>query len=97
MTQSQARVSTSRPDRYAKQLVSHLGRRNPPRQEGAGMRLTFDRGSSVVTPGEDFLLLQAYADTAEDLAFVEDVVARHLLRFGEQDQLTVQWEPVGSP
>ncbi len=97
MIQSQARVSTSRPGRYAKQLVSHLGRHNPPRQEGTGTRLTFDRGSSVVTPGEDFLLLQVDADTAEDLAFVEDVVARHLVRFGEQDQLTVQWEPVGSP
>jgi hypothetical protein len=97
MTQSQARVSTSRPDRYAKQLVSHLGRRNPPRQEGTGTRLTLDRGSSMVTPGEDFLMLQVYADTAEDLAFAEDVVARHLVRFGEQDQLTVQWEPVESP
>ncbi len=51
----------------------------------------------MVTPVEDFLLLQAYADSGEDLAFVEDVVARHLVRFGEQDRLTVQWEPVGSP
>ncbi|MBB5874387.1 hypothetical protein F4553_007821 [Allocatelliglobosispora scoriae] len=91
MITSRADVATDRPERYAKQLVSHLGRHTPPIEEGEGHRLVFGSGTCLVSPGTDTLVLVATAEDAEALAQVEDVVARHLIRFGEKDELAVTW------
>jgi hypothetical protein len=91
MIASRADVVTGRPERYAKQLVSHLGRRTPPVEEEGGHRLMFGMGSCLVSPGEGTLLLLAQAEDTESLSQVEDVVGRHLIRFGEKDELTVSW------
>jgi hypothetical protein len=91
MLTSRADVVTDRPARYAKQLVSHLGRHTPPVEEADGHRLTFGDGSCLVTAGEQTLVLLATAPDPESLARVEDVVGRHLIRFGEKDELSVDW------
>jgi len=88
---SRAEVATDRPARYAKQLVSHLGRHTPPAEEADGHRLIFGSGTCLVTPRETDLLLIASAETAEQLDQVRDVVGRHLIRFGEKDELRVDW------
>ena len=97
---STAHVRTETPGRYAKQLLSHLGRKAPSQTypsgaaetaEITGGRLTFADGSGVleVVPGE--LTLHADADTADGLAHVQDVLGRHLVRFGSRDELVVDW------
>ncbi|QJY48908.1 DUF2218 domain-containing protein [Pseudonocardia broussonetiae] len=92
---STASVTTDAPARYAKQLLSHLGRKNTVEPlDGApeGGRLVFAYGVGTVQPGDGALLLGAEAEGAEDLAHVEDVLARHLERFGAKRELTVTWE-----
>jgi hypothetical protein len=42
------------------------------------------------TPGT--LVLRAEAPDAEELARLEDVVGRHLVRFGERGELKVAWD-----
>jgi len=92
---STASVATDAPARYAKQLLSHLGRKNTVEPvDGApdGGRLVFSYGSGTVAPTDGALLLGAEAESAEDLAHVEDVLKRHLERFGAKRELVVTWE-----
>ena len=96
MPRSTAVVATDAPARYAKQLLAHLGRKNT--VEGLdgvpdGGRLVFAYGTGTVRPGDGTLVLDAAADDADGLARVEDVLGRHLERFGARRELVVTWEP----
>ena len=96
MIRSQAVVATDAPARYAKQLLSHLGRRRPAEpvpDAPDGGRLVFPDGTGTVLPGEGELVLVAEAEDADGLAHVQDVLARHLERFGAKRELVVSWEP----
>ncbi|MDQ0597417.1 hypothetical protein QF037_001762 [Streptomyces canus] len=92
MPRSEARVATDRPHRYAKQLASHLGRRSETSwDEGSGEGgIVFQNGTGTLTATEGALLLAVETD-AEHLAVLEDVVGRHLVRFGTKDELVVEW------
>lgn len=89
---SAAHVVTGRPARYGKQLVSHLGKR----AEGAW---NDEAGSGWIDFGESRVELTAVTDaldirldaTPQRLAAMEDVVGRHLVRFGARDELVVRW------
>jgi hypothetical protein len=98
---STAVVPTDAAARYAKQLLAHLGRKNtvePVEGEPDGGRLVFAYGTGTVRPTADGLVLDAAADDAEGLAHVEDVLARHLERFGARRELVVRWQrPTGHP
>lgn len=92
MARSEARVLTDRPHRYAKQLAAHLGRRAEStwdEEKGEG-RIAFPRGTGTLTATEGALLLTLETD-AEHLDRLEDVMGRHLIRFGTRDELLVEW------
>jgi hypothetical protein len=94
MHRSTADVSTSAAVRYAKQLLAHLGRNaivQPLEGEPDGGRLVFAYGVGVVCPAGDTLILHAEADDLDGLAHVEDVLGRHLERFGVRRELSVSW------
>jgi uncharacterized protein len=88
---STAIVATTRPERYLKQLASHLGQRIPVVQEGLRTVWAFPFGECVGTATPETLELHAEATTADDLARIEDVIGRHLERFGARDTLIVRW------
>ena len=94
MPTSTAVVATDSAARYAKQLLAHLGRRTPVEpvegETDAG-RLVFADGTGTVRPGVDALVLVAEAADLTGLAHVEDVLARHLERFGARRELVVAW------
>lgn len=92
-----ADVVTDRPERYGKQLVSHLGRRHGGEWEarkGSGW-IDLATGRASVTVADGALLLRITADTDDELSRLEDVVERHLVRFGERDELSVTWQREG--
>ncbi len=94
MLTSSAVVATDAPARYAKQLLSHLGRKNTVESlddAPEGGRLVFAYGTATLRPGDGQLQLDASAPDEEGLAHVEDVVKRHLERFGTRAELTVDW------
>jgi hypothetical protein len=96
VTSSTAVVPTDAPVRYAKQLLAHLGRKNAVEVvEGApdAGRLLFAYGTGTVRPEDGRLVLEAVADDAEALARVQDVLGRHLERFGARRELVVRWSP----
>ena len=92
-TTSTAQVSTDRPGRYAKQLVSHLSRRVEGTwsdDDGRGS-LEFPAGRGYLVAVDGVLDLRVEAP-AENIAQLEDVVGRHLVRFGKRDELVVAWQ-----
>jgi len=92
MPRSEARVVTDRPHRYAKQLAAHLGRKvgSSWDDEAGHGALTFQMGTATLT-AEPGLLLLAVEGEADSLDRLEDVVGRHLVRFGAKDELVAEW------
>jgi hypothetical protein len=95
MLSSQARVVTDQPARYVKQLVSHLGHRvtTSVADDGTGL-VEFERGRCTLAPEAGVLVLAAVAEDDETMARLQDVVGRHLERFGAKAGLSVDWSPV---
>jgi hypothetical protein len=91
-----ATVATARPERYGKQLVSHLGRRNGGEwstEDGSGW-IDLGSGRATLLADEGGLHLTVVANE-EDLSRLQDVLASHLIRFGDRDELHVSWTTVG--
>jgi hypothetical protein len=86
-----ASVATATPERYAKQLASHLGRRLEVREDAAGTRLLFPDGECLLSPRDRALDLRASASGEAELDRVTGVVGSHLERFGQRNELTVEW------
>jgi hypothetical protein len=90
---STARVATDRAERYRKQLAGHFGHRIEVREEADGTVLVWGGGgTTTLTVTDDALVMVARADDVAGLDRVEDVTGRHLIRFGEKDELIVEWE-----
>ncbi|MER6302352.1 DUF2218 domain-containing protein [Kitasatospora sp. NPDC001539] len=92
MPVSTARVVTDRPGRYAKQLAAHMGRKIEAtfsEETGRGT-LVFGAGTATLEAAPDALLLTVEGER-ENLPGLEDVVGRHLVRFGTRDELVVEW------
>lgn len=90
MPTSHASIATDRPARYAKQLVSHLTRRATGEwndAEGRGW-LDFGGGRAALIAKGAALDIDVEGD---DVERVENVVGRHLVRFGAKDELVVEW------
>jgi uncharacterized protein len=91
---STAAVPTDAAERYAKQLLSHLGRKNPVEPvDGVhdAWRLVFAYGVGMIRSEGDRIVLEAAAADEESLARVKDVLGRHLERFGARRELVVHW------
>jgi hypothetical protein len=86
-----ASVETTTPGRYAKQLASHLGRRAAVIERADGIEITIDAGACLMTVRDDALELRASAADGPALDVVKDVIGRHLERFGQRNELHVDW------
>ena len=89
---ARADVPTDAPERYAKQLVSHLGRKVEWTTDGPVSTAAIAGGTGVVEVGDGVLTLRAQAPDDESLARVQDVLGRHLERFGQRNELVVTWD-----
>lgn len=91
---SVATVATERAPRYGKQLVSHLGRRSVgawDEDAETGSLVMGDGAARVtLTSAPSALIIEVQADDTA-IATYQDVVGRHLERFGERDELAVEW------
>ena len=97
MLESTAQVATPSPARFVKQVVSHLGHKltTELRPDGNGVVDAGD-GQCTMAPGDGVLVLTAVAETADGMAHIQDVVGRHLQRFGAREGLQVTWEPAAT-
>jgi hypothetical protein len=92
---ARADVATATPERYAKQLVAHLGRKvaftEVESEAGPGSAVDIGEARGTVVPGDGVLVLLAEAPDDDGLARVQDVLGRHLERFGQRQELVVTW------
>jgi hypothetical protein len=96
-----ASVATPTPERYAKQLAAHLGRKLEVREEADGLRLIFGPGDGtadgtsigdcLLRPQDAALELSASAADPAALERITQVVGSHLERFGQRNELVVVW------
>jgi caffeoyl-CoA O-methyltransferase len=95
MPTATAFVVTSRPQRYIKQLVSHFGNKVQTELTDDGGRLQFDFGTCDLKAAPTGIEMIGTAEDAAQLETLKDVVARHLIRFGSNDELVVTWSSGG--
>jgi hypothetical protein len=93
---TRADVPTDAPERYAKQLVSHLGHRVEFTVDGPRSTAAIAGGTGVVEVGDGVLILRASAPDAATLDRVQDVLGRHLEPFGQRNELAVVWTDDGA-
>jgi caffeoyl-CoA O-methyltransferase len=88
-----AHLDSTRPERYIKQLVSHLGTRLETKliDPTHGRVEVPGGGWCVLTAGETGIELRAGADAPDPMAHIQDVVGRHLLRFTKSEDVTLDW------
>ena len=94
---SRADVATGAPGRYAKQLISHLGRKVPFTGDATTAPATAGIGGATagIVVREGVLTLWAAGDDEESVARVEHVLGSHLERFAQREALTVRWVRTG--
>jgi hypothetical protein len=83
-------VEMERPERYAKQLRSHLANK----AKGYDDFIIFDFGVGHITTTETSVRLEAFADTDKMLEKVQNVLSRHLLKFSKQEDTSVWWSRI---
>ena len=94
-------VATERPARYIKQLGSHMGRKLGTAELPDGLRLIFNRdgifrGYGDLRETDGALVREVRAESDEQAIGVAGVLERHLVRFGERDELAVTFEAVSA-
>jgi hypothetical protein len=92
---SQAAVETGKASGYLQQLCKHFGHKIPVQFDSMHGRIEFPMGVCDLDAAAEpnVLRLRASAATADDLSRLEDVVARHLVRFAFREELEVAWTP----
>jgi hypothetical protein len=96
MLYARAEVVTATPDRFIRQLVSHLSHKVTTELHSDQTALiAVHDGQCKLTSEGGLLVLEATADSAEGLAHIQDVVGRHLERFGARTALRVEWKHAG--
>ena len=95
LLRSVARVETSNASRHLQQLCKHFAHKVPTRFDRADGRIEFPIGEVVLSADAAGLDLSLACRSASERADLEDVVARHLVRFAFRDELTVDWHRAG--
>ena len=86
-------MSTDRPERYAKQLAGHWARKGSADTTDGTTVIRFDTGQVVtLVPEPGVLRIEASVPEGGDADRFAEVVADHLQRFGQRDELSVVWD-----
>ncbi len=88
---SEARVPTAVPRRYLAQLCKHFEHKLPVTLAEDRGRIEFSGGVCALEAGDETLTMRLTAGDEAALARLEDVIARHLLRFAFREKPEVHW------
>lgn len=92
MLKSSATLIIDRPERYAKQLASHIGHKAEVVTEGTLSTVKFGNGAiGTIDVNSDSVLLGATAETEEQLVLAKNVLGRHLLKFAKLEDGELDW------
>lgn len=86
-----ARVETAKAPRYLKALCNHFAHKVTASYDDMNGRIQFPFGDCELNATADALYITVTAPDEMMFARTKDVVADHLVRFGEKEELTVTW------
>jgi hypothetical protein len=90
---SRAEIATPQASRYLQQLCKHFAHKLPVTHDAESGRIAFSVGLCDLLASEGRLRLDCTSPDAEQLHRLEDVVARHLIRFAFREGLRIVWQP----
>jgi len=93
--QSQAIIQTAHAKRYLGQFCKHFAHKLPVELDPAlaSGQVRFGAGVCRLAADEDALTMEVGAESGESVAALQDVVARHLVRFAFREELSMVWLP----
>lgn len=90
-TISRADVATREGRKYLIQLCKHFQHKRPASWADDRGRIEFGSGLCELSADDSGLHISATANDAESLPQLEDVIARHLVRFAFREELVIDW------
>ena len=94
LVRSSAEVATELPQRYLTQLCKHFEHKLAVTYDGPAGEIVFSVGTCRLRAGSSVLTLSLEAPDAASLAQLQDVVARHLVRFAFREEMQIDWHAV---
>jgi hypothetical protein len=88
---SVATVATPHASRYLQQLCKHFQHKLPVTFDPHSGQIVYSVGDCRLVAGEAVLTLLLMAQDPARLEQLQDVVARHLLRFAFREGVTIDW------
>lgn len=92
---SRCTISTEYASKYLQQLCKHFAHKRPTTFNERTGQISFSAGECRLQANEAELLITVEATDAEHLPQLEDVVARHLVRFAFREELQFVWHRFG--
>jgi len=91
---SRAVVSTAKASRYLQQLCKHFQHKRPVAFDRHAGEITFSIGICRVNADADTLTLALTAPDDDQIAQLEQIIARHLLRFAFREDMQIDWRRI---
>nr|WP_294510626.1 DUF2218 domain-containing protein [uncultured Rhodopila sp.] len=93
MNASTAEITTPLASRYMTQLCKHFQHKLPVTLDDAAGHIVFSIGDCRLRAEADRLTLSLDSPDDAQLLQLQDVVARHLLRFAFRETMQIVWRP----
>ena len=94
---SVAEVATPQARKYLAQLCKHFQHKLPVTWDEKAGHIAFSMGECRLSAKDNLLTLSLASPGDAELERLQDVVARHLLRFAFREALDVQWRRPEAP
>ena len=93
--QTTATIQTTTARRYLGQFCKHFAHKLPTEltETNTTGQVTFPAGTVILDATETTLRLSLSTPTPDNLPTLQDVVARHLIRFAFREDLALDWLP----
>ncbi len=90
---SVAEIATPNASRYLQQLCKYFAHRVPASFDTATGQIEFPTGACHLDAGDGLLKLSLASPGSAGMTRLQDVVARHLLRFAFRERMQIDWQP----
>jgi uncharacterized protein len=91
---SVAVIATPEASRYLQQLCKHFAHKRPVTFDERSGRIEFAIGECRLDADDSVLTLSLATGEAGEMAALQDVVARHLLRFAFRNPPNIEWRDI---
>lgn len=84
-------ITTEHASRYLQQLCKHFAHKRPVEFDSRSGHITFGVGECRLSADDTALRISLNSPDQEQMAQLQDVVVRHLVRFAFREELVVTW------